>query len=163
MGVRSVRCAPLMARPLQPNVRLRGTGEPKAVRERQGYRSMKPRQSVLRLKRFDLAEKVRKVANLEGMIREFDSMIDDLDRQVAAEESRTGVRDRSHFAYSTFAKSALQRRDNLVVSRSDLDARLQMAAKEHEAAAADVAAAEAADALDSPRGRHDRVLSALVR
>ena len=73
---------------------------------------MKPRESALRLKRFETEEKIRKVADLESMIREFDQMAADLDRQIANEEDRTGVKDRFHFAYSTFAKSALQRRDN---------------------------------------------------
>ncbi|MFA9550732.1 MAG: flagellar export protein FliJ, partial [Hyphomicrobium sp.] len=74
---------------------------------------MKSREAAVRLKRFQADEKARKVAELEHMIREFEGMANDLDRQVKAEEERTGVKDPAHFAYSTFARSAGQRRDNL--------------------------------------------------
>ena len=68
---------------------------------------MKARESALRLKRFEADEMARKVADLEHMIREFEGMASDLDRQIRAEEERTGVKDPAHFAYSTFAKSAI--------------------------------------------------------
>ena len=51
---------------------------------------MKARESALRLKRFEADEKARKVADLEHMIREFENMAADLDRQIKAEEDRTG-------------------------------------------------------------------------
>ena len=75
---------------------------------------MKARESALKLKRFEADEKGRKVQELEHMIREFETMASDLDRQIQAEEDRTGVKDQTHFAYSTFAKSAAQRRNNLL-------------------------------------------------
>ena len=95
---------------------------------------MKPRESALRLKRFAAEEKTRKVADLEAMIREFDQMAADLNRQIATEEDRTGVKDRSHFAYSTFAKAAAQRRDNLTVSVEDLRAKLAVAVQDRDTA-----------------------------
>ena len=67
---------------------------------------MKPRDISLRTKRFDVSEKARKVASLETMIRDLEHMASDLQRQIQAEEERTGIRDSSHFAYSTFAKAA---------------------------------------------------------
>lgn len=91
---------------------------------------MKARETALRLKRFAAEEKARKVAGLEHMIREFEGMTADLDRQIEAEEVRTGIKDRNHFSYSTFAKSAHQRRDNLVASIDDLRARLEAAQRE---------------------------------
>ena len=69
-----------------------------------GYRAMKAREAALRIKRFEADENSRKVANLESMIADFNSMAADLDRQVQAEEDRTGIKDPNHFAYSTFAK-----------------------------------------------------------
>ena len=80
---------------------------------------MKARENALRLRRHAVDEKTRKVDELERIIREFDAMAVDLERQIQAEEDRTGIRDRSHFSYSTFAKSAAQRRDNL---RTSIDA-----------------------------------------
>jgi multidrug resistance efflux pump len=91
---------------------------------------MKSRDTTLRLKRFEADDKARKVADLEHMIREFETMATDLDRQIQAEEERTGVRDTGHFAYSTFAKSATQRRDNLRASAAELMQKLEHAQRE---------------------------------
>jgi len=88
---------------------------------------MKARETALRLKRFELDEKARKVADLEHMIREFENIASDLDRQIQAEEDRTGVKDIKHFAYSTFAKSAALRRDNLRASIGELRMKLEAA------------------------------------
>lgn len=96
---------------------------------------MKEREAAVRTKRYDLEEKSRKVADLEKIIRDFELMALDLDRQIMAEEDRTGVRDRQHFAYSTFAKSAAQRRDNLKASIDGLLAKLELAKKDRDDAA----------------------------
>lgn len=116
---------------------------------------MKARENALRLKRFEAEEKARKVADLESMIREFDQMIVDLDRQIANEEDRTGVKDRAHFAYSTFAKAAAQRRDNLATSVADLREKLAIAVKERDAAAETLSKSEVGEgpARDSGRNR----------
>jgi len=97
---------------------------------------MKARDSVLRLRRFAADEAARKVADLEQMIREFQNIALDLERQIASEEDRTGVRDRNHFAYSTFAKAAAQRRENLQTSIGDLEVKLDAARREAEDAKA---------------------------
>lgn len=91
---------------------------------------MKSRDTAQRLRRFEADDKARKVADLEHMIREFESMAFDLERQIQAEEERTGIRDAAHFAYSTFAKSAAQRRDNLRSSASELLQKLELAQRE---------------------------------
>jgi len=76
----------------------------------------------------DLAS--RKVEDLQLIIREFDQMAADLDRQIQIEEDRTGVRDRSHFSYSTFAQALAQRRDNLRQSTEGLREKLAAAVRE---------------------------------
>lgn len=86
---------------------------------------MKARETALRLKRFELDEKARKVTDLEQMIREFETIASDLDRQIQVEEDRTGIKDAKHFAYSTFAKSAALRRDNLRASTAELRLKLE--------------------------------------
>ena len=96
---------------------------------------MKSRDSTLRSKRFDVAERARKVASLEATIRDFELMASDLSRQIATEEDRTGVRDQAHFAYSTFAKAAAQRRANLLISVADLKVQLGAAMRDYEEAA----------------------------
>lgn len=95
---------------------------------------MKSRDSALRLKRFEADEKARKVSDLQHMIAEFERMASDLDRQILAEEERTGVKDVQHYAYSTFAKSASQRRDNLLSSANGLRAKLESAERERDEA-----------------------------
>lgn len=89
----------------------------------------------MRLKRFEADEKARKVADLEQMIREFEIVASDLDRQIQAEEDRSGVRDPQHFSYSTFAKAAGQRRDNLRASIAGLREKLEVAVRERDTAA----------------------------
>jgi flagellar export protein FliJ len=81
---------------------------------------MKSRESVVRLKRFQVEEKRRQVAQIDSMIAEFNRMSAELDVQINAEQERTGIRDTNHFAYSTFAKAAMQRRDNLRASADEL-------------------------------------------
>ncbi|PPD25970.1 MAG: flagellar export protein FliJ [Hyphomicrobium sp.] len=93
---------------------------------------MKSRDTALRLRRFEADDKARKVSDLEHMIRDFETMATDLDRQIQAEEERTGVRDTTHFAYSTFAKSAAQRRDNLKSSAAELMQKLEAAQRERD-------------------------------
>ena len=88
---------------------------------------MKSRDAVSRLKRFEVEEKRRKVAEIEAMIGDFNQMAQDLDRQIAVEQERAGVSDTNHYAYPTFAKAAIQRRDNLLASAADLEAKLSAA------------------------------------
>ncbi len=114
---------------------------------------MKARESALRLKRFEVDEKARKVADLESMIRDFEGMAEDLTRQIEAEISRTGVKDPSHFAYSTFAKSASVRRDNLLTSVEGLRAKVEGAKKEHEEALEQLARTEAPAKQEGLRSR----------
>jgi hypothetical protein len=93
---------------------------------------MKPRDSAVRAKRFEVTESARKVASLDTTIRDFESLAAELARQIANEEDRTGIRDQAHFAYSTFAKAAAQRRANLLTSVDDLKVKLGAAQREHE-------------------------------
>ncbi|SNY91107.1 flagellar export protein FliJ [Cohaesibacter sp. ES.047] len=88
---------------------------------------MKSRDSLLRLKRFQVDEKRRQVGQIELMITEFEGMIRDLDTQIAVEEEKAGINDVGHFAYPTFAKAAHQRKENLLVSISDLNEQLDRA------------------------------------
>jgi flagellar protein FliJ len=91
---------------------------------------MKSRETLIRLRRFEVDEKRRKVADIEYMINDFKQMAADLDRQIAMEQERAGVSDINHYAYPTFAKAALQRRDNLLESAVNLEAKLAAAQAE---------------------------------
>lgn len=113
---------------------------------------MKARETALRLKRFETDEKARKIADLEHMIHEFETIAADLDRQIQAEEDRTGIKDIKHFAYSTFAKSASHRRDNLRASIAELRIKLESAQRDHDELKQQLARAVA----DEPRETNDR-------
>jgi flagellar protein FliJ len=112
---------------------------------------MKPRDSALRLKRFEASEKARKVASLEMMIHDLEQMAADLARQISSEEDRTGIKDPVHFAYSMFAKSASLRRTNLLTSVGDLRAKLDHAKREHEEAANELKKIEPVENRDNDR------------
>jgi flagellar export protein FliJ len=88
------------------------------------YESMKSRDTLIRLKKFQADEKRRRVMQIEGMIAEFERMAGDLDREIKAEQDRSGIHDPSHFAYPTYAKAALTRRENLRCSADELRAQL---------------------------------------
>lgn len=126
---------------------------------------MKPRDAALRLKKFEADEKARKVADLEAMIRDFEGMAADLERQIRSEEERTGVKDVNHFAYSTFAKAAAQRRDNLRASTAELKAKLDAAMVERDEAVIQLNRANSGDTSrdDMRMRRTDRSQAALMR
>lgn len=90
---------------------------------------MKSRDTLIRLKKFQVDDKRRRVAQIEGMIADFARMAADLDREIRHEQDRAGIQDPSHFAYPTYAKAAAQRRENIVRSADELKAQLD-AAKE---------------------------------
>jgi len=85
---------------------------------------MKSRNTLIRLKRFQLDEQRRKVAQMEAMIADFQRMAADLEREIVAEQERAGIHDPSHFAYPTYAKAAMARRENLKRSIDELVAQL---------------------------------------
>lgn len=85
---------------------------------------MKSRDTLIRLKRFHVEEKRRKVSQIEAMIAEFQRMAGDLDREIENEERRVGISDIAHFAYPTYAKAARTRRDNLANSAAELSGQL---------------------------------------
>jgi flagellar FliJ protein len=91
---------------------------------------MKSRETLTRLKRFQVDEKRRRVAQIETMIADFERMAADLDREIAAEEQKANISDPAHFAYPTYAKAATQRRDNLRRSAQDLEGQLNDAKAE---------------------------------
>src|SRR5258708_4025558 len=85
---------------------------------------MKSRDTLIRLKKFQVDEQRRKVMQIEGMIAEFERMATDLEREIKVEQDRAGIHDPTHFAYPTYAKAAIQRRENLKHSADELKAQL---------------------------------------
>src|SRR5262245_19771912 len=81
-------------------------------------------------KQFEANEKETKVALLRTMIRDFDSMIAQLEEQIAAEEDRTRIKNPRHPAYSMFAQAAAKRRQNLLISVAQTRSMLDVAKRE---------------------------------
>lgn len=86
---------------------------------------MKSRDTLIRLKRFQAEEKRRRVRQIELMVAEFTRMAIDLDREIVNEEKRAGISDPNHFAYPTYARAAIARRDNLKRSIDELTAQIE--------------------------------------
>ncbi len=77
-------------------------------------------ESLIRVRKFNVDEKRRQLAQIEMMIGDFERMAAELDQQIDIEHQKTGISDVAHFAYSTFAKAAINRRDNLLASATDM-------------------------------------------
>jgi flagellar protein FliJ len=99
---------------------------------------MKSRETLIRLKKFQVDEKRRRVAQIEAMVADFDRMANDLDREVANEERRAGISDPAHFAYPTYARAARTRRENIVTSANELKGQMDAAKVELEIAFEDL-------------------------
>lgn len=117
---------------------------------------MKARDAGIRMKRFQLEDRRRQVGQIETMIEEFSRMVSDLDHEIAAEQRRTGIEDQKHFAYSTFARAARQRRANLQASIDDLGSQLEAAKADLDLAEAELRREEEKMERDlaSESGRH---------
>jgi hypothetical protein len=70
----------------------------------------------------------RRAVSIEAMIADMERTANQLDREIEAEQIRTGISDPAHFAYSMFAKAAAARRDNLRRSVSSLRSHIQQPA-----------------------------------
>jgi len=88
-------------------------------------KSMKSCETLIRLKKFQVEERRRTVAQIESMISGFERISADLERDIKIEQDRSGIHDPAHFAYPTYAKAAIQRRDNLKRSAHDLKIQLE--------------------------------------
>lgn len=85
---------------------------------------MKSRETLVRLKKFQVDDKRRQVVQIESMIAEFERMSNELEREIQVEQDRSGIHDPGHYAYPTYAKAAITRRDNLKRSIDELRAQL---------------------------------------
>jgi flagellar export protein FliJ len=123
---------------------------------------MKSRDSLVRLKLFQVNEKRRQVLQLDMMLADFERMATELDNQISVEERKSGITDTNHFAYPTFAKAARLRRDNLVVSQRDLKAQREAAAAGLESAEEELQKAEMLEVRDG-RGKESIDVAAGAR
>ena len=115
---------------------------------------MKSRESLVRLKEFQVTEKRRQLQQLQMMMAEFERMSKELESQIAIEEKKSGITDSTHFAYPTFAKAARQRSENLQTSIRELKVQqdaAELALEEAEAEFSKAAALEERDVMNRAR------------
>src|SRR3546814_263207 len=91
---------------------------------------MRNRESLMRLHRFHVDEKRRKLAELELMLQEFRARERELEAQVQSEQKKAGISDVAHFAYPMFAKSVIRRRENILESIDGIERQLETAKEE---------------------------------
>ena len=119
---------------------------------------MKSRETLVRLKKFLVDERRRKVAQIETMIAEFDRMAGELEREIRLEQDRAGIHDPAHFAYPTYAKAAIARRENLKRSINELRIQLEDAKSALGEAFDDLKKVELLDVRDQMRERENESL-----
>ena len=115
---------------------------------------MKSRDTLIRLKRFQVEEKRRRVRQIETMMAEFSRMTLDLDREIGVEEKRAGISDPSHFAYPTYARAAMTRRENLKSSIAELAGQIEEAKAAQEEAQAELQKFETLDGREKAAERN---------
>jgi len=119
---------------------------------------MKSRDTLIRLKRFQVEEKRRRVRQIEMMVAEFTRMVADLDREIVNEEKRAGISDPQHFAYPTYARAAIARRDNLKSSIGELAIQIEEAKAAQAVAQAELQKYESLDGREKAADRgHEAV------
>jgi flagellar FliJ protein len=114
---------------------------------------MKSRESLIRLKRYQVDEKRRQVSQIEAMMADFERMAAELDREVTIEQEKSGITDMGHYAYPTYAKAAAQRRDNLRESAENLRGQLEAAQDELAEAVEDLKKVELLEERDQEQHR----------
>jgi flagellar export protein FliJ len=82
-------------------------------------------------------------------------MANDLDREIKSEQDRAGIHDPGHFAYPTYAKAAMQRRENLQRSADDLKVQLDAATNALAEAFEEMKKVELLDERDQMREREE--------
>ena len=123
---------------------------------------MKSRDSLVRLKRFQVDEKRRRVAQIESMAADFLRIAADLDREIANEEQKAGIADPLHFAYPTYARAARARRENLVRSAAELKEQLSDAKGQLEEANVELSKAQGLEGREKSAERADFPLPAAM-
>ena len=92
--------------------------------------TMRDSRGLLRRKQFEASEMARNIALTATMIKDFDNMIAELNRQIAAEEDRARIKDTEHPAYSSLAKAMAKRRENLLISAAKMKLKLDVVKRE---------------------------------
>ena len=119
----SVSCHPI----LEQIHTIDGTADAWRLPASRPNNSMRSRMASVCRTEFQVDDSAQRVVLMERMIADFDCMAADLDQEILIQQDRAGINDPAHFAYPTFAKAAILRRDNMRRSADVLRAHLAKA------------------------------------
>ena len=91
---------------------------------------MKGLPTLIRVRQWELEEKRRKLADLEGLAAQLDEAIARLDDEVKMEQSIVQASHEVNFAYAPYAAAAIERRRTLRASLEDVRQQILGAAEE---------------------------------
>jgi flagellar FliJ protein len=92
---------------------LLATWDHKLLRGPRGDVPMVSPAKLFRLKAVQVEQHRRMIAQIQKAITDLEFLGNNLNHEISADEARTRNHDPAHFAYPTFAKAAIQRRENL--------------------------------------------------
>jgi len=91
---------------------------------------MKGLPTLIRVRQWELEEKRRKLADLEGLAAQLTEAIARLDDEVKMEQGIAGSSLEVNFAYAPFAQAAIERRRTLLASLEDVKHQIDAASEE---------------------------------
>jgi hypothetical protein len=89
---------------------------------------METREQFVHAELFEAGQEAIRLRRLKTMIAELTSMVASLDEEIDRSEKRASISDRMHFAYPTYARAALLRRDKLLRTIDELTQRCRTSA-----------------------------------
>jgi flagellar export protein FliJ len=91
---------------------------------------MKGLPTLIRVRQWELEERRRKLADLEGLAAQLDEAIARLDDEVKMEQSVVQSSLEVNFAYAPYAAAAIERRRTLLASLADVRTQIEGASQE---------------------------------
>jgi len=91
---------------------------------------MKGLPTLIRVRQWELEEKRRKLADLEGLAAQLDEAIQRLDDEVKMEQGIAQSSLEVNFAYAPYAQAAIERRRTLLASLDDVKQQIEAAHEE---------------------------------
>jgi flagellar export protein FliJ len=91
---------------------------------------MKGLPTLIRVRQWELEERRRKLADLEGLAAQLDEAIARLDDEVKMEQSVVQSSLEVNFAYAPYAAAAIERRRTLLASLADVRTQIEEASQE---------------------------------
>ncbi len=82
---------------------------------------MKKSNNLIRIKAFQLKSEKQKLPQIEAMLKAFNDLVIQLQKQIHIEEQNSGIFDKESYRYPPAAKACALRAENLQLSINELD------------------------------------------